>query len=61
LPWDTESCVQPFGNPLSDSEYGKLALVIATPQEFTQTALSYLVLLFFQVGFFLILPVENWP
>jgi hypothetical protein len=34
-------------------------LVIATPQEFTQTALSYLVLLFFQVGFFLILPVET--
>ncbi len=36
-------------------------LVIETPLEFTQTALSYLVLLFLQMSFFLALPVETPP
>jgi hypothetical protein len=36
-------------------------LVIETPQEFMQTALSYLVLLFLQMSFFLVLPVETPP
>jgi membrane-associated phospholipid phosphatase len=36
-------------------------LIIETPQQFTQTALSYLVLLFLQMAFFLTFPVETPP